>query len=134
MVQRQFPQVPTITTSKLATWLASELPPPILIDVRQAEEYAVSHLPGALHLTTVPAIQQADVPTEAAIVVYCSVGYRSARLAQKLRAAGYQQVMNLAGSIFEWHNQEQPLVADGELTRQVHPYNRAWGLLLTAPE
>ena len=128
-IHRQFPQVQNVSTAKLASWLVSELPPPVLIDVRQDEEYAVSHLPNARHLTTVEAIQQ-DIPTDATIVLYCSVGYRSARLAEKLQAVGYKNVMNLDGSIFEWYNQGHPVVADSQPVQQVHPYNRAWGLLL----
>ncbi|MGP1384388.1 MAG: rhodanese-like domain-containing protein [Thainema sp.] len=135
MVQRQFPQVQSISTTKLANWRLDELPPPVLIDVRQEEEYAVSHLPGASHLPTVEAIQQADIPTDATLVLYCSVGYRSARLAEKLQAMGYKNVMNLEGSIFEWYNQGHPVVADGSTpVQRVHHYNRIWGLLLDAPE
>lgn len=134
MVHRQFPQVQSISTTKLANWLVDEMPPPVLIDVRRAEEYAVSHLPGARHLSTVEAIQQSDIPADATLVLYCSVGYRSAQLAEKLPAAGYKNVMNLEGSIFEWYNQGHPVVADGNPTSRVHPYNRTWGLLLDSPE
>ena len=130
LIHRQFPQVQNVSTAKLASWLVDELPPPVLIDVRQGEEYAVSHLPNARHLTTVEAIQQADIPIDATVVLYCSVGYRSARLAAKLQAAGYKNVMNLDGSIFEWYNQGHPVVADDQPVQQVHPYNRTWGLLL----
>ncbi|WP_044151275.1 rhodanese-like domain-containing protein [Leptolyngbya iicbica] len=134
LIRQKFPTVERISTAELASWLASDLPPPLLIDARQAEEYAVSHLPGAHHWPTLAAVQQAAVSADAAIVVYCSVGYRSARLAQQLQAAGYTHVMNLEGSIFEWHNQGQPLVVDGKPTQAVHPYNRTWGLLLASPE
>jgi rhodanese-related sulfurtransferase len=134
LIQQTFPTVEQISTGQLANWLASERPPPILIDARQLAEYAVSHLPGANHGPTLAAVQQSAVSPDAAIVVYCSVGYRSARLAQQLQDAGYTHVMNLAGSIFEWHNQGQPLVVDGEPTQAVHPYNRTWGMLLESPE
>jgi rhodanese-related sulfurtransferase len=129
-VHRQFPQVAHISTEQLAQWLASDRPNPILIDVRKPEEYAVSHLPGALHLPTVEAIQHRDIPSDAAIVLYCSVGYRSARRSQQLQQTGYSHVMNLEGSLFEWHNQGYPIVANQEPVQQVHPYNRWWGLLL----
>lgn len=134
LVSRKFPDVQSISTEKLATWLTSELPPPVLIDARKAEEYAVSHLPGAHHLQTVEAVQDSEIAPDAALVVYCSVGYRSARLAQKLQNAGYDHVMNLEGSIFEWHNQGHPVVCEGEPVRRVHPYNRTWGLLLESAE
>ena len=134
LIRQKFPTVEEISTDQLASWLASDRPPPLLIDARQPEEYAVSHLPEAHHGPTLAAVQRSGVSRDATIVVYCSVGYRSARLAQQLQAAGYDHVQNLAGSIFEWHNQGQPLVADGGLTQTVHPYNRTWGMLLAASE
>ena len=134
LIQQRFPTVEQISTGQLASWLASDLPPPVPIDARKPKEYAVSHLPGAHHSPTLAAVQQSAVSAEAEIVVYCSVGYRSARLAQQLQDAGYTHVMNLEGSIFEWHNQGQPLVVDGEPTQAVHPYNRTWGMLLESPE
>lgn len=129
-VNQQFLDVPSLSTDQLANWLVNDQPPPILIDVRGEAEYAVSHLPGAQHLPTVAAIQQADIEPTSTLVLYCSVGYRSARLAEKLQAAGYQHVFNLEGSIFEWYNQGRSLVAGQQPVAQVHPYNRLWGLLL----
>ncbi|MEM6434526.1 MAG: rhodanese-like domain-containing protein [Cyanobacteria bacterium P01_D01_bin.115] len=130
LIHQKFPAVETISTSQLATWLASDRQPPVLIDARKPEEYAVSHLPRARLLPTLAAVQQSEVSPDAQVVVYCSVGYRSARLAQQLQAAGYTRVINLEGSIFEWHNRGQLLVTGGEATQAVHPYNRVWGMLL----
>jgi rhodanese-related sulfurtransferase len=134
LIHHKFPTVEQISTTQLATWLASDLPSPILIDARKPEEYAVSHLPGAHHLPTLATVQQSAVSLDATMVVYCSVGYRSARLAQQLQDAGYTHVMNLEGSIFEWHNRGQPLVVNGAPTSAVHPYNRTWGRLLESPK
>lgn len=131
LINQQFPDAQRISTHQLADWLLNDQPSPVLIDVRGDAEYAVSHLPGAQHLPSVAAVQQADIPPTATLVLYCSVGYRSARLAEKLQAAGYQHVFNLEGSIFEWHNQGRPLVAGQQPVEQVHPYNRLWGLLLS---
>ena len=130
LVHRRFPGVQSVSSDKLANWLAGDMPPPVLIDVREREEYEVSHLPNAQHLPTFEAIQQADTPTDATLVLYCSVGYRSARLAQQLQDNGYKNVMNLDGSIFEWYNQGRPVVVDGQRVKQVHPYSRTWGVLL----
>lgn len=130
LVRQRFPQAQSISTQQLATWLTDPLPPPILIDVRRQQEYDLSHLPGARHLRTVAAIQGAGIEPEATLVLYCSVGYRSARLAEQLQGAGYTRVFNLEGSIFEWFNQGHPVVADGEPVQRVHPYDRIWGLLL----
>jgi len=129
-LDQQFPEVPSLSTDQLAHWLTNDQPSPRLVDVRGPAEYAVSHLPGAQHLTTVEAIQQAHIAPTETLVLYCSIGYRSARLAQKLQAAGYSHIFNLEGSIFEWHNQGRPLVAGRQPVKQVHPYDRLWGLLL----
>ncbi len=130
LIRRKFPDVSPLSPTELATWLASDRPNPILIDVRQPAEYAVSHLPGARHLPSLAAIQQAHIGADAALVLYCSVGYRSARLASQLQANGFQNVMNLEGSLFAWANEGRPIVAGGEVVDAVHPYNRTWGFLL----
>lgn len=132
MLQRKFPAVVLIRTPELAAWLGDpNRTPPRLLDVREPVEYRVSHLAGA-HLVepgSDPAI--VDFPKDQPIVTYCSVGYRSAEYAQKLRQAGFTNVRNLEGSIFEWANEDRPLVAaDGKPAGQVHPYNKTWGLLL----
>jgi 3-mercaptopyruvate sulfurtransferase SseA len=62
--------------------------------------------------------------------VYCSVGIRSARVADRLRHAGIGAVYNLDGSIFRWASEGRPVVRDGEPVRAVHPYNAVWGRLL----
>ncbi|MGD1929474.1 MAG: rhodanese-like domain-containing protein [Leptolyngbyaceae cyanobacterium] len=129
-VRRQFPNAPRLTTDELAMWLASDRPTPLLIDVRKTDEYHTSHLPGARHLPTLAAIQQAPIPSKATVILYCSVGYRSARLVQQLQAAGYQSVFNLEGSIFEWYNRGYPVVSSQATAPPIHPYNRLWGLLL----
>lgn len=134
LVRRKFPAAESLTTDQLAGWLVGDLPPPILVDVRTPAEYAVSHLPGARHLPSLEAVQQAQIPPQATLVLYCSVGYRSARLAEQLQQAGYPHAINLEGSIFEWYNQGHPVVRDGQPVQQVHPYSRSWGLLLKSSQ
>lgn len=105
---------------------------PVIFDVRRADEYAVSHLPGARRLD--PSVTDPDlgggISKDQPIVVYCSVGYRSSRMAERLEQQGYTAVHNLEGSIFEWANAGYPLERDGEVVEQVHPYNAWWGRLL----
>ncbi len=105
----------------------------LLLDAREPKEFAVSHLANALHvgyddfkLSAVPDSVAKDRP----IVVYCSVGYRSEKVAERLRAAGFTQVSNLYGGIFEWVNQGNPVVDDQGATKRVHAYGRAWGVWL----
>lgn len=136
-IRRRFPQVSQIDPTTLAA-LQQEADPgqkPVLLDVRSPEEYAISHLRDARQIS--PATTDfSDFPysPDTPIVCYCSVGYRSARLCDRLQAAGYQNVRNLEGSIFEWVNQSYPVYRNGELVRSVHPYNAQWGLLLERSE
>jgi rhodanese-related sulfurtransferase len=135
MIDTNFPTVASITTDSLAERLAdSTATRPLLLDARSPEEYAVSHLPGARRVApdarTFPVLDtlSRDVP----IVVYCSVGYRSARVTKRLQERGFTEVANLRGSIFRWANDGRPVVRDGTPVRAVHPYNQTWGTLLDA--
>lgn len=132
-IRQTFPQVQQISTEELANWLdRSEATKPLLLDTRQPEEYAVSYLPDAQRLDpyTSDFAELEAVPHDRPIVTYCSVGYRSARVADRLQSAGYTNVANLEGSIFEWANKGRSVYRDGAQVKQVHPYNTLWGYLL----
>lgn len=84
--------------------MLSSAQPPILVDVRTAEEYAEKHIPGALNIAneTIGTEQPALLPDKnAPVMVYCRSGRRSADAAQKLAAMGYTQVYDLGG-INDW--------------------------------
>jgi rhodanese-related sulfurtransferase len=104
----------------------------IFLDAREPNEYAVSHIGGSTHvgydhfeLSTIP-----TMPKDTPIIVYCSVGYRSEKVAEQLIAAGYTHVSNLYGGIFEWVNEEQPVYDTKGKTQKVHAYNKVWGVWL----
>jgi hypothetical protein len=67
---------------------------------------------------------------DAPVVVYCSVGYRSAKVTAALQERGFTQVANLKGSIFRWANEGRPVVRGSTGVREVHPYDHTWGTLL----
>lgn len=133
-VRSEFPEVSHVSVEELARALESKDGRPILLDVREKEEHAVSHLPGAVRVPPgsggegVEAL--AGVPRDAPIVAYCSVGYRSSQLAAALRARGFTNVRNLEGSIFEWANRGMPVERNGTEVDEVHPYDDDWGRLL----
>lgn len=89
--------------------------PPLLIDVREADEHATGIIPGA-HPVTRGLLEGkieelAPAPTTW-IVCYCARGNRSALAADSLRAMGYQQVSSLAGGISAWRAAGLPVDAD----------------------
>jgi len=133
LTARKFPDVQWIDRAELARWREdSTRTPPLVLDARTAAEYRVSHLRGAAHIDPArPSLHPLrGRARNDPIVVYCSVGYRSARVAHWLAGQGFTNVRNLAGSIFQWANEERPLFRDGRPTREVHPYDQRWGLLL----
>ena len=83
----------------------------ILLDTRAPEEFAVSHIEGSrcVDYDGFKMKDVKDIPKDAEVVVYCSVGYRSERIGEKLREAGYENVKNLYGGIFDWKNQGMTL-------------------------
>ena len=135
-VRARYPEVTVVSTGELAEALSDPTRAPFLLDAREREEFAVSHLPGARRIdpdASAPELRAAlaEVSVGREIVVYCSVGYRSAGVAERLREAGFESVANLEGSIFRWANEGRPLVrGDGEPTDVVHPYSPMWGRLL----
>lgn len=133
LTARKFPEVKWIDRPELARWMAdSTRPPPVVLDARTADEYAVSHLAGALRIDPYRPLLRPlrGMGKDTAIVVYCSVGYRSARVADWLARHGYSRVYNLDGSLFQWANEGRPIFRDGRPTTEVHPYDPNWGLLL----
>ena len=131
----QFPSVRHISTPELAAWLEdSHKKPPLLLDARTTQEYAVSHLPQA-YLICSPSdlkelIDSTKLSPSTPIVTYCSIGYRSALLAQKLQQKGYKRVFNLQGSLFAWFKENRPVFQNERQVWQIHPYNRFWSFWL----
>ena len=76
-----------------------------LIDVREGEEYAGGHLPGAESLCK--GIIERDIEEkvpdhEAPIVLYCGGGFRSALAAENLQRMGYKKVWSMWGGWRAW--------------------------------
>jgi len=127
-LDQDFPAVRHISVQELRSMLATGQQI-LLVDVREPEEYRVSHLPKALPASV---FQTEKVDRDQHIVAYCSVGLRSAEYVQQLQKQGFQNVYNLRGSIFMWANNGYPLEVEGRaaVKAKVHPFNDRWGKLL----
>ena len=76
----------------------------VLVDVRTPEEYAMGHIGGANLLPLDVLAKQAGAALadkDAAVIVYCQSGARSAYAAAQLATMGYKNVFDLGG-IFSW--------------------------------
>lgn len=126
-IRHRLPDVLQMTVAELA---ATNMQEYVLVDVRKDAEYKVSHLKDAVNLTDVDKIIELIKDKNKKVVVYCSVGYRSAYVAKDLMSRGVTNVYNLEGSIFEWVNLGHTVYDNKGVTVYVHPYNRVWGKLL----
>lgn len=107
----------------------------LLVDVRPPTEWSVSHLRGAFRSENAgEVLDEIHHRRPERIIVYCSIGERSSRLAEGIQAQHPDlPIFNLSGGIFSWACENRPLEdADGRPTRLVHPYDATWGALLPA--
>jgi rhodanese-related sulfurtransferase len=137
-LRANFPNVASVDAADLQMLMADPQRP-IILDVREAKEFAVSHIQDAVRID--PDAELDDVLQTIgpdlkgrAIIVYCSVGMRSTELADRIRAGlkgkGASRIANLSEGIFGWHNAKRPLVRGKQATSYVHPYDALWGQLL----
>lgn len=108
----------------------------VFLDAREKNEYEVSHIPGAIYVgyNDFDISRLANIPQSTTIVVYCSVGYRSEKITEKLIKKGFTDVANLYGSIFEWANCSLPLEdQNNHPTKSLHTYNKKWSQWVRNP-
>lgn len=147
ILRHKFPGTPTLTTDELEARLQEERDAVVLLDTRNSDEYQVSHLEGARHLNfeaeddSVKSLlrelrsPRGEASPPITIVCYCSVGYRSAIMTNRIRtflAAENEtpslSIFNLEGSIFKWANEQRAMVTPtGVATTKAHPYNYVYG-------
>jgi len=80
-------------------------PRPLLLDVREQDEWQEGHLPGAVHIprSNLESRVETLIPDRSReIVVYCAVGARSAFAAKSLTELGYDNVVSMAGGFTDW--------------------------------
>ena len=87
----------------------------VLLDVREADEYTMGHIPGALHasrgmlefkLSNSPQLSSRDLK----IVLYCKTSGRAALAACALHDMGYLQVKSILGGFDGWAAAGKPVV------------------------
>lgn len=103
-----YPLEVTITGAKQ---LLEQSSPPILIDVREADELEICRIAGAVHipLGELPA-RLDEIPTDRPVLIHCHHGGRSLRATQFLRAQGRAAVSNVKGGIDAWSRLIDPTV------------------------
>ena len=120
--------VPVITVEQLKQMQDEQYWPLFILDARSQAEYEVSHIKGARRVGYedfgVEKVWNLD--RDAPIIVYCGIGERSEKIAEKLKQMGFTKVFNLYGSIIEWVNQGYAVVdKNGRITKKVHVHDRS---------
>ncbi len=102
--------VTDLTPKQLAERLTGENPP-LLIDVREPNEFQVARIEGAELMPLSRAqVWINELDKEREIAVYCHSGSRSLSVAHYLSAHGYKNIINLRGGIDAWSREVDPTV------------------------
>lgn len=95
--------IPTVDVQEAQRRLAAP-DAPLLVDVRERDEFVAMRVPGAVLLPTSQfATGYRQLPTDRPLLIMCAVGGRSARATEALLGAGFTDVANIAGGINAWH-------------------------------
>ena len=130
-----FDDVSHLSTIDLARLLDKDPDRVVLLDVRGADEYAVSRIPGAIRIdpesrSAGEVAQLAGDLTDKIVIAYCAIGLRSSqlivRIGQALKEKGPRELHNLEGGAFRWRNERRGLVGPDGQTRAIHPYSLLW--------
>jgi len=87
----------------------------LIVDVREDNEWAKGHLPGAIHLgrgIIERDIEQRVPDTNAKLILYCGGGFRSALVADNLQKMGYHNVESMDGGWKGWLEAGLPIARD----------------------
>lgn len=114
----------SVSFSDVPTVSVDEVPDPsetaVLLDVREDDEWALGHAPGALHipLADVPARIE-EIDPDAEIYVVCRQGGRSLGAVEYLTRIGYE-VFQVSGGMVAWQSHGLPLVSDSDEPAKIY--------------
>ncbi len=93
-----------ISAERLASWLRDpSRSQPLLLDVREPDEFTLCHLPGSLHIPMQDITRRLnDIDDGRPLVAICHHGLRSLQVALYLEHAGFTDLYNLQGGLDAW--------------------------------
>lgn len=101
----------TISVAELHQRLQTPGEKPLVVDVREQNEYDEVHIEG-VRLAPLAEVETslADVPKDQEILLICRSGNRSGKAADRLAARGYTNVKNVEGGMLAWEANGYPAV------------------------
>jgi sodium/bile acid cotransporter 7 len=119
--KKSFPEVQDITPKEAMELM--ELEEVIFVDTRKSKEQKVSMLPNAV--TEKDFKKNLEQYRDKTVIGYCTISYRSGKLAKELRKEGIT-MLNLRGGMLAWvHEGGKVYDANGQ-TKRVHVYKKKW--------
>ncbi|MEE2030726.1 rhodanese-like domain-containing protein [Rhodococcus chondri] len=111
-----FSDVPTVSVDDVPADTAEA----VLLDVREDDEWALGHAPGALHipLADIPARAE-EIDMDAEVYVICRQGGRSLRAVEYLNRIGYDAIF-VDGGMAAWQKNALPLVSEGDTPAKIY--------------
>lgn len=85
----------------------------VIIDIRPKKEWDTGHITGAKHIPLADLDRKMDELIkyqQRPIIVVCNLGQAAGSATRKLKAAGYEKAVRLAGGMTEWKGQSLPIV------------------------
>jgi rhodanese-related sulfurtransferase len=101
--------------SELPAVTAAQVPQDAyLVDVREDDEWAAGHAPGAQHIPLSSLGEQCgQIPRDRDVYVICRVGGRSARATEALNAAGWQ-ALNVSDGMLGWESAGRAMASESD--------------------
>lgn len=82
----------------------------VFVDVREPNEWASGHMPGAIHIPLGNLAQRSgELPKDRRIITVCRSGGRSLNAIDTLARAGFGDVKSMAGGMIEWSKRGRPV-------------------------
>jgi rhodanese-related sulfurtransferase len=93
-----------------------------LIDVREPEEYAAGHIPGAVNIPLRTLAQSLDrIPSDQPVLVYCASSLRTGQATAALRLLGYDNVKAFPGGWATWSAAGEAVAAEAPEAQAFEP-------------
>ena len=123
--RKEFPNAPEINVAQILR--DTQRKKLVFIDVREDYEIKVSLIENAITLEEFE--DNIEEYSDALLVIYCTIGYRSGLYTEELKEEGYDAV-NLIGGVLLWaHHGLEFQTPKGKSTSNVHVYGKEWDLL-----
>jgi len=121
-------EIPEVTAQQVNDLLKNNGKSPVVLDVRESDEWRQGHLEGALPLPRgflEIKVESAVPDKNSPIIAYCAGGVRSLLAAKAMKEMGYQNVSSMAGGYAAWKNGGFKWVQDFQYTpEQLIRYSR----------